>query len=267
MSRRRNPMAAYMRQQFEFMGVKTAQRRLATKPTMARARQASGDEVVAFARDCWNEPEREFQYVGTDVLTANVARLESRHLADIEGLITAKSWWDTVDGLAAWCVGGLVRDDRTLVTEMDRGSTPTTSGSRVRRSSTSSAGAPTPTPTGCSSTRSGAPTTPSSSSARRSDGRCVSTPASIPTPSGPSSRPTSSPVSPAEKPSNTSDPLEHLGSGSPTPKCAPICAPSAHGAALFGRGGPPEGTRRGGHTARRWKSTADSGCRTGGRRP
>ena len=114
------PMAAYMRQQFEFMGVKTAQRRLATKPTMARARQASGDELISFARDCWNEPEREFQYVGTDVLTANVARLESRHLADIEGLITAKSWWDTVDGLAAWCVGGLVRDDRTLVTEMDR---------------------------------------------------------------------------------------------------------------------------------------------------
>ena len=58
--------------------------------------------------------------MGTDVLTANVARLESRHLADIEGLITAKSWWDTVDGLAAWCVGGLVRVDRTLVTEMDR---------------------------------------------------------------------------------------------------------------------------------------------------
>jgi 3-methyladenine DNA glycosylase AlkD len=114
------PMAAYMRQQFEFMGVKTAQRRLATKPTTARARRASGDELVAFARDCWNEPEREFQYVGTDVLTANVARLGSRHLADIEGLITAKSWWDTVDGLAAWCVGGLVRADRTLVTEMDR---------------------------------------------------------------------------------------------------------------------------------------------------
>ncbi len=114
------PMAAYMREQFEFMGIKTAQRRLAAKPTMAQARQASGDELIAFARHCWNEPEREFQYVGTDVLTANVARLESRHLADIEGLITAKSWWDTVDGLAAWCVGGLVRVDRTLVTEMDR---------------------------------------------------------------------------------------------------------------------------------------------------
>jgi 3-methyladenine DNA glycosylase AlkD len=114
------PMAAYMKHRFEFMGIKAAPRRVATRSTMTRARRASGDELVAFARDCWNEPEREFQYVGADVLNANVARLESRHLADVEGLITAKSWWDTVDGLAAWCVGGLVRVDRTLTIEMDR---------------------------------------------------------------------------------------------------------------------------------------------------
>ena len=114
------PMAAYMKHRFEFMGIKTAQRRLATKPTMAWARRASGDELIAFARDCWNEPEREFQYVGADALNANAARLESRHLDDLEQLITARSWWDTVDGLSAWCVGGLVRADRTLATATDR---------------------------------------------------------------------------------------------------------------------------------------------------
>jgi 3-methyladenine DNA glycosylase AlkD len=113
-------MAAYMKHRFEFMGVKTAPRRSAAKATMARARRASGDELVAFARDCWDEPEREFQYVGADALNANVARLESRHLDDLEKLITARSWWDTVDGLAAWCVGGLVRTDRTLAAGMDR---------------------------------------------------------------------------------------------------------------------------------------------------
>ncbi len=113
-------MAAYMKHRFEFMGITSAKRRLATKPTMARARRASGDELTAFARDCWNEPEREFQYVGADALNANVARLESRHLDELEELITTRSWWDTVDGLAAWSVGGLVRADHTLVTAMDR---------------------------------------------------------------------------------------------------------------------------------------------------
>ena len=87
---------------------------------MAHARGASGDELVTFAHACWYETEREFQYVGVDVLSANVGRLESRHLADIEKLVTTKSWWDTVDGLAAWCVGGLVRVDRTLTSETDR---------------------------------------------------------------------------------------------------------------------------------------------------
>jgi 3-methyladenine DNA glycosylase AlkD len=114
------PMAAYMKHRFDFMGIRSPERRRATKATMVHARGASGDELVAFAHACWNEPEREFQYVGVDVLSTNIARLESRHLADIEELVTSKSWWDTVDGLAAWCVGGLVRVDRTLTSEMDR---------------------------------------------------------------------------------------------------------------------------------------------------
>jgi 3-methyladenine DNA glycosylase AlkD len=114
------PMAAYMKHRFDFMGIKSPERRRATKETMAHAREARGDELVAFAHACWNEPEREFQYVGVDVLSTNIARLESRHLADIEELVTTKSWWDTVDGLAAWCVGGLVRVDRALTSETDR---------------------------------------------------------------------------------------------------------------------------------------------------
>lgn len=113
-------MAAYMKHRFEFFGVKTPQRRAITKPTMAAARSASADQLIEFARACWDEPEREFQYVAQDMLGANVARLESRHLTDIRDLVTTRSWWDTVDALASWSVGGLVRADRTLANEMDR---------------------------------------------------------------------------------------------------------------------------------------------------
>jgi len=114
------PMEAYMKHRFEFFGVKTPQRRAATTPTMAAARAASGDQLIGFARACWSEREREFQYVAQDVLGANVVRLESRHLSDIRDLITTRSWWDTVDALASSCVGELVRADRTLASEMDR---------------------------------------------------------------------------------------------------------------------------------------------------
>jgi 3-methyladenine DNA glycosylase AlkD len=113
-------MAAYMKHHFDFLGVTTPTRRAAARPTMSAARSASADAIVDFARACWLQPEREFQYVAQDALAANVARLESRHLADVRELVTTRSWWDTVDALAAWCVGGLVLADRTLAEEMDR---------------------------------------------------------------------------------------------------------------------------------------------------
>jgi 3-methyladenine DNA glycosylase AlkD len=113
-------MRAYMKDQFAFFGVATPERRAALGPTMAVARRASGDELCAFADVCWQQPEREFQYVGTDALRATIPRLEARHLVDVERLIVTKSWWDTVDLLAGWCVGGLVRAHPELVTDMDR---------------------------------------------------------------------------------------------------------------------------------------------------
>jgi 3-methyladenine DNA glycosylase AlkD len=113
-------MAAYMKGHFAFFGVKTPERRDAVRGTMAVARRATGDQLCAFACACWAEPEREFQYVGTDALRANVRRLAPHHLAEVERLVTTKSWWDTVDILSGWCAGGLVRRHPELVVEMDR---------------------------------------------------------------------------------------------------------------------------------------------------
>jgi 3-methyladenine DNA glycosylase AlkD len=113
-------MSAYMKGKFEFLGVSTPARRAAVTPTTVAARSATGDELCAFARSCWDQPEREFQYVGADLLRANVRRLESRHLDDARFLIVTKAWWDTVDSLAAWTVGPLVRADPALVAVMDR---------------------------------------------------------------------------------------------------------------------------------------------------
>ncbi len=114
------PMAAYMQGNFEFFGIPAAARRAAQKPTLTLAKSANGDELIAFARACWGEPEREFQLVAVDVLRKRVGRLEARHLDALAELITERSWWDTVDGLAAWVVGPLVQANPELSTAMDR---------------------------------------------------------------------------------------------------------------------------------------------------
>ncbi|MEM9565757.1 MAG: DNA alkylation repair protein [Actinomycetota bacterium] len=112
-------MTRYMRDQFPFLGVTSPELRQAIKPLLAEARSMAGDDLVALAHHLWAQPEREFQYVGTLVLRRAIAALEARHLDDVATLITSKSWWDTVDSLAAWSVGPLVRANPELASTMD----------------------------------------------------------------------------------------------------------------------------------------------------
>ncbi len=114
------PMAHYMRDQFPFLGVTSPALRQAVKPFLAAGREASGDDLVAAARWCWDQPEREFQYVGALLLRRWIRALEAGHIEDLEYLITTRSWWDTVDSLAAWSVGPLVLANPDLVSVMDQ---------------------------------------------------------------------------------------------------------------------------------------------------
>ena len=112
-------MAVYMKDRYEFLGVKSPQRRSAARTTMRTAKQANPDDIIQFANQCWEQREREFQYVASDVLNANVKRLRATDLTAIEGLIVTKSWWDTVDALASHTVGGLITANPDLVAVMD----------------------------------------------------------------------------------------------------------------------------------------------------
>ncbi len=116
---RAEPMAAYMKHHFRFLGVRSPAARSASKPILAQGKNAEAEELIAFADRCWQEPEREFQYVGCLLLRKWVAALGPANLADLERYVTEKSWWDTVDSLAAWSVGPLVLTNRELVEVMD----------------------------------------------------------------------------------------------------------------------------------------------------
>lgn len=112
-------MAAYMKDQFRFLGVQTKDRRAAQRATVNALGDASADELIAFADACWDAPERELQYVATDALRKHEGRLSAAHLADMAELITSKSWWDTVDSLAVHTVGPMVARHPELSAEMD----------------------------------------------------------------------------------------------------------------------------------------------------
>ena len=88
-------MKAYMRDQFEFLGIQTPMRKKLSRDFI------KSQCVVdwAFIFKCWAQPEREFQYLAVDCLGKLKTTLMPADMANLQKLITVKSWWDTVDGL------------------------------------------------------------------------------------------------------------------------------------------------------------------------
>ena len=114
------PMAAYMKDRFPFLGVKTPARRRASRPMISASKRAPIDEVVQLAHELRAQPEREFHYVASDVLRANQQRLLARHLDDLEQFVTTDAWWDTVDALASPTIGTMVGNHPELLATLDR---------------------------------------------------------------------------------------------------------------------------------------------------
>lgn len=112
-------MAAYMRDQFPYLGLMTKVRRAAGKPLLAETKGWDEADLTALARACWALPEREYQYFGAEVLIARVKSLSVGFVPVLRELITTKSWWDTVDGLAASLTGPLVTAHPGLAEVMD----------------------------------------------------------------------------------------------------------------------------------------------------
>ncbi len=113
-------MIAYMKDHFPFLGVTSPERKAIQKPFMVTARKADPDEVLDVADQCWDADEREFQYVGSDLLRARAKTFMAADLDRLHRFIVTKSWWDTIDALAAHPVGTLVMNFPELGAVMDR---------------------------------------------------------------------------------------------------------------------------------------------------
>lgn len=116
---RARAMAAYMRNQFPFAGIPTPQRRTLQRDALRGLEAPTEEQLLQVARELWGRDEREYHYAAADLVTRFVARCGPTALATIRDLVTTKSWWDTVDALAAHGVGPLVAAHPVLAREMD----------------------------------------------------------------------------------------------------------------------------------------------------
>lgn len=91
-------MAAYMRNQFEFLGVQSKMRREAAKDILKTLRNES-EINWHFIACAWENPYREMQYCAGDYLGAVKKRLTPADVPTLQQFAQQKSWWDTIDSL------------------------------------------------------------------------------------------------------------------------------------------------------------------------
>jgi 3-methyladenine DNA glycosylase AlkD len=99
------PMAKYMRNHFKYLGLKSPFRRDLQKQFFKENGLPPINEIENIIEYLWEKSEREYQYFAMDLLDKMKNKLPKESITLYEKLIINKSWWDTVDLVAAKLIG------------------------------------------------------------------------------------------------------------------------------------------------------------------
>lgn len=104
------PMENYMKNNFSFLGIKTEERRAIFKENYEKYKSEIKANFRTIAWELFNKKEREFHQCAIDLLVKEFKKnyvLEDIKL--IENLIITNSWWDSVDVVAKYLLGGYLK--------------------------------------------------------------------------------------------------------------------------------------------------------------
>jgi 3-methyladenine DNA glycosylase AlkD len=95
------PMKAYMKNKFEYFGIKTPHRREISKPILKECKALSRNETLILAKKLYSQPQRELHYLALELLLQNFKnKLEKTDINWMEWFVVNNSWWDSVDVVA-----------------------------------------------------------------------------------------------------------------------------------------------------------------------
>ncbi len=100
-------MQNYMKNNFLFLGIKTDIRRAILKNNYHKHQDEVQNNFRSISWELFQKKEREFHQCAIDILVKEIKKkyvLEDIQL--IEKLLTSNSWWDSVDTIAKYILGG-----------------------------------------------------------------------------------------------------------------------------------------------------------------
>lgn len=113
-------MTAYMKDHFAYYGIAAPERKMIFRELWIAHKDTLLQNWKEYVKLSWAAEQREHQYLGMGLVTKVYKKLEFEDLDFFLKLIRTKSWWDTVDFLAAGPVGVILSKDRNLASKLAR---------------------------------------------------------------------------------------------------------------------------------------------------
>ncbi len=91
---------AYMRNLFEFYGMKTPTRRAIQRPFLIKKFLPPKSELSPLVKIFWSKPQRDYHHFALDLSFKYIKQIEKEDIELFEFMVEHQSWWDTVDFVA-----------------------------------------------------------------------------------------------------------------------------------------------------------------------
>lgn len=93
-------MKKYMKDRFDFLGIKKPLRSSLQKPFIDSNKKYNIDRIMITAKTLALIPYREYYYSGTDLLQVSINKMDITHMYEMtESTISIRPWWDSVDAI------------------------------------------------------------------------------------------------------------------------------------------------------------------------
>lgn len=109
---------AYMRNQFDFLGIPALVRKKLTKQYLKENPLTDIKTVASIAKQLWQLSEREYQYFAIELLAFYKKKWNASIIELFEYCVTHKSWWDSVDFLITECIAPYFKQYPDAISEI-----------------------------------------------------------------------------------------------------------------------------------------------------